>query len=756
MDARAVPPQRQAGAYLGEGQLPTHLHAPLVDPTSHSQVHGVAVGAGPTHHPNHQQQLRAANQPEPIAYAPVYASQLSQIPHGGYQNLLLAAPHVPLQPGIAHQSVALPQLSAQQQQISYGHGIYGQNGLIANPQRIMAHMPYGRQEEHNYETWEGGHQTAPKMSVAPPPPAPQGLAEHNPRPRSLTHFGADEDGALSRNASETHHSARPDRQSSADATMERQSRDAARYQDEVDSGRAVLLPVESLRKSRVHGNETSRGVRHTQSRVRRVGFNDDNFPRTARPHAAGTWRESIPPAPWPRATDLASGSLDSYSSSEDEYYNERPGRHSTYGEQIVMHRAKNNRRERRPSLRRPDGAYKIKRGGVTLKRVIQQGYRDLAGKLKIVEYPDNLSVDGSGIGPVNRPNDGEREESSITLVRAYDEDSNMRHRVLRFKSSGFINLLRDIGKYHLYYEVFDGAVTFAEPFSDLFYRREGLQQFLDDEKKKERKGERSARGKEEEDDAGAPERSPVLMDKIFCAELILEILENDLVTFSETFNNSNSLTPDDLISFEDLWTIYKPHTLVYVQFERQSRYVVMLESVECHQSPFTVHIENNKYATPITLHTWYIDHYRGNGWQYTGKFGRKDYNAVIPPFEGRRPISSLNFIPEAFFKNEEAKSKLMASGRNFWQLYSIAFREIPRLDGSGRPTLESERIMIDPTSNDVTQLINQEASYENSHPSSWVHEFNEIDPTTEPTELMLLLCPPSVRGFSLREKTWCK
>ncbi|OTA54474.1 P-loop containing nucleoside triphosphate hydrolase protein [Hypoxylon sp. EC38] len=38
--------------------------------------------------------------------------------------------------------------------------------------------------------------------------------------------------------------------------------------------------------------------------------------------------------------------------------------------------------------------------------------------------------------------------------------------------------------------------------------------------------------------------------------------------------------------------------------------------------------------------------------------------------------------------------------------------------------------------------------------TSWFTEFDVIDPASEPTELMLILCPPKVHAFSLLQKSW--
>lgn len=419
----------------------------------------------------------------------------------------------------------------------------------------------------------------------------------------------------------------------------------------------------------------------------------------------------------------------------------------------------------RPTIPPPTGIFERKtRDRVKLNRIDKYAQRNLHGQLREVDRPSARFGE-----PIRSFYGDDKIQSTITINRHFDENGNFRYHTLWVDSLAFLALLRDVGKYELYTLNETTLYGFMEPFVDIFYRLDGLREFL------------------KQVDSGSLNQYPSLNHKVTCAEIILDLVEVDFATTAHEFYLFRSADPPAAISYANLWMIYQPGSLVFAHPEGRSPFALMVDSIKYSKSLYDVEAGGPNSQEPLVLHGWFLDFHKVNG-LYDGKFGRRSYSAVIEPFEGEKLISKLRFVPEAFFKDEETRNRLTRSGRGFWQLSGPSYREVPRLDKLGRRTLEHERIMVDPTTypeNVEAKSQNYDDGIENAsnvaithgesgrdynlgsnvytrgQPAegfsrSWFNEYNVIDPSSEPTELMLLLCPPTVRAFSLRDKTWGK
>lgn len=415
-------------------------------------------------------------------------------------------------------------------------------------------------------------------------------------------------------------------------------------------------------------------------------------------------------------------------------------------------------------LTRGSAAPKRKEGTNAVRRTTQYAYRNVDGRLLTTNsaraYRRNALRDSFY-------DDYGRGTSSVTLVGHQDENGTLRSHTLKVSSPSFLSLLRDLGKYALHSPDEQGVGSFAEPFVDIFCRRDALRQFLEDSARVSVHGH------------------PSLYEKTVCTQAVLGLLESDFAALTRTFDSFRSPNPPSTISFANLWMIYQPGSLVFAQLEGQAPFALMVDSIEHTKLAFGIEIDGPNVPGTIKLYCWFLDFHTVNG-QYDGKFGRRGYVATVKPFEGEMPLSKLQYVPEGIYKSEDIKNQLKDSGRNFWQLSGPSYREVRRLDKFGRRTLDRERIMIDPTtykprvehkltySDDVdnashvavvfggTEDIRGNAykgeAYQDDTPrgfsASWFNEYDTIDPSAGPTDLMLLLCPSIVPAFSLRDKAW--
>lgn len=366
----------------------------------------------------------------------------------------------------------------------------------------------------------------------------------------------------------------------------------------------------------------------------------------------------------------------------------------------------------------------------------------------------------------NLPSSRALDEHSLDMlwlepVKYYDENGKPRYYMLEGESTIFLSFLRDVGNYSLdQVQAEARGFAFVEPFVDLYNRRDGLHEFL-------KQSETAPAGQD-----------PLLNDKIAWAEAVLGLLDNEFAATTKNFDSFRSSNPPTTISFENLWMIYRPGSLEFAQPEGEPPFAFMIDSVTYREPAFPLQSDRPRSPNLVSLHGWHVDKFTGRE-PRNFEFGRRSYKAEMLPFEGERPISKLQFVPEAFFADEATKSRIRRGGSNFWQLTAPSFRQVIRLDKFGSRTMERERIMVDTESiledpglanNDDFDDASTKAAAGRKPPDKEIYrgspvsalsrslpaEYHAIDPSSEPTELMLLVCPPTVRGFSLREKTWCK
>ncbi|KAG9690199.1 P-loop containing nucleoside triphosphate hydrolase protein, partial [Aureobasidium melanogenum] len=159
--------------------------------------------------------------------------------------------------------------------------------------------------------------------------------------------------------------------------------------------------------------------------------------------------------------------------------------------------------------------------------------------------------------------------------------------------------------------------------------------------------------------------------------------------FGETIQEANNLREQNVMSYQHLWTVFKPKTMAFARVLGQVQAFRVLDShYQCGQNP------------RLVLQLQQVD--------FDGKrFGHRNEQMGIPAYLGAVGISKLNVVPRLFFPQvEEVEQALIARGRRFEQYAGIHFAEhaaiaLEHVYNSARGDYDinrvhiSERVVID-------------------------------------------------------------
>jgi hypothetical protein len=229
-----------------------------------------------------------------------------------------------------------------------------------------------------------------------------------------------------------------------------------------------------------------------------------------------------------------------------------------------------------------------------------------------------------------------------------------------------------------------------------------------------------------------------------------------------------SLQDSGEITFDLLWTLFKPNELVYGKcYGTDKRRCIRFKSGEVKKDD-----EGDEY---FRVEGWYLD--------FDGKtFGEAVTAAGIWTFQGSQPIHSLRCFPLKYHPNaEEEKRELANRGRKCISLIGTHHRQYKGKAfyiEKGKPAKLSVdgRIIVDPVlfreynPNYTKPSVDELRKHTNS--DMYIFDFAKLfdDPAEkkldkvksngkEPAELKndnLLICSPTVLGFSLNDKFWYK
>ncbi|KAJ7757187.1 hypothetical protein DFH07DRAFT_958772 [Mycena maculata] len=237
----------------------------------------------------------------------------------------------------------------------------------------------------------------------------------------------------------------------------------------------------------------------------------------------------------------------------------------------------------------------------------------------------------------------------------------------------------------------------------------------------------------------------------------LNILLNFIETqFATTIEQVNNLLPQGLISFETLWTLFRPGAIIHGKIRGYDR-AFKLESYS--------YIGASGSFNQCGI---YVD--------YDGQnFGAREKRLIIPPFDGSTSISALPFAPLAMrTRKDEIRKTLMKRGERFQTMKGQCHGEYVGVaieQGQKQKYSINSRVMIDGTSyNRICANFSWEAAADGdeaagelsrAEDSLSAEEFAvfKADRATKKaaqglTDEGTLLATNILRGFSFTEKKW--
>ncbi|KAJ7319012.1 P-loop containing nucleoside triphosphate hydrolase protein [Mycena albidolilacea] len=240
----------------------------------------------------------------------------------------------------------------------------------------------------------------------------------------------------------------------------------------------------------------------------------------------------------------------------------------------------------------------------------------------------------------------------------------------------------------------------------------------------------------------------------------LNILLNFIETqFATTIESVNNLRPQNLISYDTLWTLFRPGTIIHSKIRGYDRAFKLEEYwiIKCGQ-------QAGFYSTGIHM-------------DYDGEnFGYRNETLKIPPFTGSIATSTLPFTPlEMRPRKEEIRMALMKRGERFQSMRGQCHGEyvgvaIEEGEESDKKFSIKSRVMIDGTSYNrfcadhsweapedeeaAEALFWAEDSLSAEEFTTFKAEMAAKKAARQLTEEELLLATNVLRGFSFSEKKW--
>jgi hypothetical protein len=246
-------------------------------------------------------------------------------------------------------------------------------------------------------------------------------------------------------------------------------------------------------------------------------------------------------------------------------------------------------------------------------------------------------------------------------------------------------------------------------------------------------------------------------------KLLIQYLTNH---YDMTLKRFNALLQEGKISFDLLWILFQPNTLVYTACPGSDQpRCLKFDSGQMEQSSQGEHF--------FKLDCRYLD--------YDGKvFGEVETTLAVAEFRGVKKINTLDVFPLQYHEQvEKLKDALITYGRKFISLIGVHHRSYKgiafvkrkekynKVYVKGRVMIDaSEFKQVDPnySSSRISSradLFEEPFSY---HRLGWDTLFSNDSKAVKtnsklPNEIKeedLLLCSPTVLGFSFSNKLWCE
>ncbi|KAK4496512.1 hypothetical protein PRZ48_012492 [Zasmidium cellare] len=242
-------------------------------------------------------------------------------------------------------------------------------------------------------------------------------------------------------------------------------------------------------------------------------------------------------------------------------------------------------------------------------------------------------------------------------------------------------------------------------------------------------------------------------------DLLLDFIYEE---FKDTIEETENLLEQGLISYQHLWTIFRPKTIIYAPVFGQAR---------CFE------LTNYAYTQDgLQINSEYVD-FDGDD------FGKRSACRLVPGFAGAEKIEHLSAYPISYHANEKAlKEQLVARGKK-WEAYAgmhfqryegVALEHTPcgmsRFNVDGRVVVDTKTFhrlnanlaySVSPfkDASDKRSKRRRIQSMDDEEDEDIATETLDLVPDTgldlDPlSDERLLLTTATVRGFSFTEKRW--
>ena len=233
-----------------------------------------------------------------------------------------------------------------------------------------------------------------------------------------------------------------------------------------------------------------------------------------------------------------------------------------------------------------------------------------------------------------------------------------------------------------------------------------------------------------------------------------------MTTYESTTQRLLSLLENEEITYDLLWALFKPNSRIYTTcFGTGKPRCVIYDGGEENETDYWVKYYN--------MECRYLD--------YDGRlFGEASINLTVVKFRGRKRISTLKAFPLQYHPDKDrAKAELLGYGRKFISLlgahhrhsrgaaFYMKEREAVKVSVDSRIMLDAAffRKMnpnyIRPQPDELVKKKADDDDYFENFPESSRGQVK--DNGVEPTRIEeddLLICCPTVPGFSLGDKLW--
>jgi hypothetical protein len=141
---------------------------------------------------------------------------------------------------------------------------------------------------------------------------------------------------------------------------------------------------------------------------------------------------------------------------------------------------------------------------------------------------------------------------------------------------------------------------------------------------------------------------------------VVSLMEPKAYSQSESFSSLHRFTEiqerrTHEIAFDEITMLYPPRTIIYTKQDGELHGYMVLELSG-------MEVDLNRRHSSLHIRAVHVDH---NGTY----FAWKHCQLIIPPFSGRKAITTLKYVPTGYLPDEAvARAHLIARGRTYWVL----------------------------------------------------------------------------------------